>query len=87
MIEMKEMQQQPGPNNLNEYIMTLNTMSRQLERLDERTRDLATRADLEILRKELVRRESLEPRLTGLERQIERVDQDRIRIGRQWRSA
>ncbi len=75
MIEMKEMQQQPAPN---EFMMTLTTMSRQLERLDERTRNLATRADLEGLRKELVARESLEPQLNDLRRQITRIDQDRI---------
>ncbi len=78
MIEMKEMQQQPSPNYPNEFMMTLNTISRQLERLDERTRDLPTRADLELVRKELVRKESLEPQLNDLRRRIERIDQDRI---------
>ncbi len=77
MIEMKEMQQSSSQNP-NEFMMTLNTMSRQLERLDERTRDLATRADLEGLRKELVARESLEPQLSNLQKQITRVDQDRF---------
>ena len=74
---MKEMQQSSSQNP-NEFMMTLNTMSRQLERLDERTRDLATRADLEGLRKELVARESLEPQLSNLQKQITRVDQDRF---------
>lgn len=68
--------QQP-PMNSNEFFMTITTMARQLERLDERTRDLATRTDLEGLRKELVARESLEPRLNSLKAQIERVDKDR----------
>ena len=57
--------------------MMLNTMSRQLERLDERTRDLATRADLEALRKELVARDSLEPMMSSLTTQITRMDKDR----------
>lgn len=61
--------------------MMLNTMSRQLERMDERleqrTRDLVTRADLEILRKELVGKESLEPMLSSLKDHITRVDGDR----------
>src|SRR6266567_2399014 len=77
MIEMKEMQQSSSQHP-NEFMMTLNTMSRQLERLDERTRDLPTRADLEVVRKELVARESLEPQLNDLRRQITRIDQDRI---------
>ena len=73
------MQQQPLQNSpTNEFVMMLNTMSRQLERLDERTRDLATRADLEALRKELVGKESLEPMLSSLKAQISRVDADRI---------
>lgn len=70
------MQQQPM--NSNEFFMTITTMARQLERLDERTRDLATRADLEGLRKELVARESLEPQLSSLKAHIERVDKDRV---------
>jgi hypothetical protein len=74
-IEEESMQQ--PPMNSNEFFMTITTMARQLERLDERTRDLATRTDLEGLRKELVARESLEPRLNSLKAQIERVDKDR----------
>ena len=53
-------------------------MMRQLDRLEERTRDIVTRADLEGLRKELVARDTLEPQLTALKAQIERVDKDRI---------
>src|SRR5258705_13567163 len=73
---MSEPMQQP-PMNSNEFFMTITTMARQLERLDERTRDLATRTDLEVLRKELVARESLEPKLNSLKTQIKRVDEDR----------
>lgn len=69
--------QQQQPMNSNEFFMTITTMARQLERLDERTRDLATRSDLEALRKELVARESLEPQLNALKTQIDRVDKDR----------
>jgi hypothetical protein len=76
---MEHTVQQPLPSNSpNEFAMVLNTMSRQLERLDERTRDLATRQDLEALRKELVARESLDPQLNDLRAQIQRVDKDRI---------
>src|SRR5436309_311281 len=53
-------------------------MTRQLDRLEERTRDLATRADLEVLRKELVARDSLDPQLNSLQYQIKRVDEDRV---------
>ena len=73
---MATMQQLP-PMNSNEFFMTITTMARQLERLDERTRDMITRSDLEGLRKELVARESLEPQLNSLKAQIERVDKDR----------
>lgn len=50
---------------------------RQLERLDERTRDLATRQDLESLRKEVVARDLLEPQLSLLKVQIARLETDR----------
>src|SRR5258708_1114237 len=73
---MSESMQKP-PMNSNEFFMTITTMARQLERLDERTRDMITRSDLEGLRKELVARESLEPQLNSLKAQIERVDKDR----------
>lgn len=68
---------QPPPMNSNEFFMTITTMARQLERLDERTRDMITRSDLEGLRKELVARESLEPQLNALKTQIAHVDKDR----------
>ncbi len=67
---------QQSPMNSNEFFMTITTMARQLERLEERTRDMITRPDLEALRRELVARESLEPRLNSLKAQIERVDKD-----------
>jgi hypothetical protein len=51
---------------------------RQLDRLEERTRDIVTRADLNALRKELVARDSLEPELSGLRAQMTRIDTDRI---------
>lgn len=66
------------PTSYNDLLVALSPMMRQLERLDERTRDLATRADLESLRKEVVARDSLEPQLASLKGQITRVDSDRI---------
>jgi wyosine [tRNA(Phe)-imidazoG37] synthetase (radical SAM superfamily) len=51
---------------------------RQLDRLEERTRNIVTRSDLEALRKELVARDSLEPELTALRAQTLRVDTDRV---------
>ncbi len=56
----------------------LATITRQLERLDERTRDIATRADLEALRKDVVARDLLEPQLGLLKAQIARLNEDRI---------
>lgn len=70
--------QQPSPQGYNELMLAIGPMTRQLDRLEERTRDLATRSDLEALRKELVARDSLEPQLNGLQYQIKRVDEDRI---------
>src|SRR5260221_11894460 len=75
--------QQPG--NIGEFMTAIDSriqpISRQLERMEERmeqrTRDLATRTDLEALRKELVARDSLEPQLSSLRTQITRVDNDR----------
>ena len=64
--------QQPSQQNYNELIV------RQLDRLEERTRNIVTRSDLEALRKELVARDSLEPQLSALKNQIIRVDTDRI---------
>lgn len=72
------MSQQPAPQQpgYSEIIAALSPVMRQLERLDERTRDLATRSDLEALRKELVARDSLEPQLNALRAQIARVESD-----------
>jgi hypothetical protein len=64
---------QPPPQNFNDLTMVL----RQLDRLEERTRDIATRSDLEALRKELVARETLEPQMTALKFQISQVDDAR----------
>jgi septal ring factor EnvC (AmiA/AmiB activator) len=66
----------PQPPNYNEMMVALSPVMRQLERLDERTQNLATRADLESLRKELVARDSLEPQLAALRAQIARVETD-----------
>jgi hypothetical protein len=49
-----------------------------LDRLDERTQNIATRGDLESLRKELVTRDAFEPQVTALRTQILRVDTDRL---------
>jgi hypothetical protein len=62
----------------------INQIARQLDRLEERTRDVAKRGDLEALRKELVARESLEPQLNALKARIERVDADRIQDRKDW---
>jgi hypothetical protein len=70
------MQQQPQQN-YNELMLALNPMVRQLERLEERTRDLATRSDLEALRKELVARDAFEPQMNALKLQIAKLDEDR----------
>lgn len=69
--------QQPPMPNYNEIIM------RQLERLEQRfeerfsTLEQRMRSDIESLRKELVARDSLEPQMNALSKQIERVDIDR----------
>lgn len=47
------------------------------ERLDERTRNLATRQDLEALRKEMVTRDLLESHLNLFKAQIARLEADR----------
>lgn len=57
---------------------TLPAIQRQLERLDERTRDLATRQDLEALRKEVVARDLLESQLNLFKAQIARLETDRL---------
>lgn len=56
----------------------LDRIERQLERLDELLRNVATRAELEALRKEVVGRDALEPQLGLLRAQIVRIEQDRI---------
>ncbi len=48
------------------------------DRLDERTKNLATRGDLEALRRELVAQATLEPMISSLKDQIIRVDADRV---------
>jgi hypothetical protein len=78
MKEEGEMQQSSSSSSHNEIMAAINPMIRQLDRLEERTRDIVTRADVEGLRKELVARESLEPQLTSLRVQIERVNVDRL---------
>lgn len=72
--------QQPSPNQPQgeATFSSLSTIQRQLERLDERTRDLATRQDLEALRKEVVARDLLEPQLILLRTQIARLETDRV---------
>jgi hypothetical protein len=56
----------------------LDRIERQLERLDERVRDVVTRSDLEALRREVVQRDLLEPQLTLLKTQIQQIDTARI---------
>jgi hypothetical protein len=74
------MQQPPLPNqpNINELLLAnLGPMMRQLDRLEERTRSIVTREDLENLRKELITRDALEPQLSSLKAQIIRIESDR----------
>lgn len=47
------------------------------ERLDERTRNLATRQDLEALRKEMVTRDLFESQFSLFKSQLNRMEQDR----------
>lgn len=61
---------QPQQNNNDLLTIVL----RQLDRLEERVRDIATRADLEALRKEVVARDTLEPQMASLKFQISQVD-------------
>lgn len=60
------------PQNFNELVI------RQLERLEERTRDIVTRADLENLRKELVTQAMLNVQLDAINKTVARVDADRV---------
>lgn len=72
--------QAPNTNNspgFNDFLAALAPIMRLLDRVDERTQNLATRNDLEALRKELVARDSLEPQLNALRADIKRVDEDR----------
>src|SRR5690242_6589947 len=71
----------------NEMLLTainakIEPLVRQLERIEERmesrTRDLVTRSDLELLRKELVTRDAFEPQLQALKLQLARMEADRI---------
>lgn len=50
---------------------------KQLDRLEERTRNIATRQDLESLRRDLVARDALEPQLNAMKSQIARIELDR----------
>ncbi len=67
--------QQP---NYSEFQTALADIKRQLERQDERLREGATKTDLAELRKELVRQDALAPQLIDLQRQIVRVEADRL---------
>ena len=53
-------------------------IERQLEKFGDALRDVATRQDLESLRKEVVQRESLEPQLAFLRAQIAQIDAARL---------
>lgn len=71
------------PSNSNELLFALNQNTEQLkrlgeqfDRLNERSRDFATRSDLDALRKELVARDALDPQLNDLKAQIKRINQD-----------
>ena len=72
--------QTPGNQGLND----LQSLTRQIERLEERlearTKDLATRTDLEGLRREVVARDLLEPQLRLLTSQIVRLETDRLAL-------
>ncbi len=63
---------------LNELLLAnMQPVIRQLDRLEERTRDIVTRSDFEGLRKELISRDALEPHLNALKDRIVRTDTDR----------
>ncbi len=73
--------QQPSQPNDDKFLYALSQMTQQLQklgeqfdRLNERSRDFATRSDL----KEMVAQRELEPQLTDLKAQIKRVNEDRI---------
>src|SRR5258706_10182297 len=64
------------PPEPNEQVMR--RLDRLEDRLEERTKNLVTRSDLENLRRELVARDSLEPVVASLVAQITRVNEDRL---------
>jgi hypothetical protein len=66
--------QQPTYDRLQELLAP---MIRQLDRQEERLRDVATRADLADLRKDLVRHDTLIAQKEDLQRQITRLEEDR----------
>lgn len=70
------MQQPPIADMNSEQVMR--RLDRLEDRLEERTRNLVTRGDLESLRRDLVARDSLEPVVTSLTAQIVRVNEDRM---------
>lgn len=76
------------PLNYSELQAALMPLTHQLNRLEERlearTQNLVTRADLEALRREVVARDSLEPQLAALKAQIERVERDRQQDREEW---
>jgi hypothetical protein len=71
------MEQASNQQQHSDGIMFSQILSR-LDRLDERTQNIATRGDLESLRKELVTRDAFEPQVSALRAQILRVDTDRM---------
>jgi len=56
----------------------LSAIAARVERIDERIRDVATRSDVDALRKEMVARDLLESQLSSLRSQIVRLEQDRL---------
>jgi hypothetical protein len=56
----------------------LTRIERRLEHIDDLTRNLATRQDLEALRKEVVQSAVLDPQLSLLKAQITQIDAARI---------
>lgn len=68
----------PPTSNPSDFGASMQVVMRQLERLEERTRDLITRADMENLRKELVSRDSLDLQIRALQSTMQRIERDRI---------
>jgi ABC-type phosphate transport system auxiliary subunit len=69
---------EPIPNQQHSDGIMFSQILSRLDRLDERTQNIATRSDLESLRKELVTRDAFEPQVSALRAQILRVDTDRL---------